>query len=80
MKRRDVVAAYGEQYAKDYDRGWRASNRLDAVAPLEAADARRETAAWYDGYTDAACADGYRGKWHTPTYRALDNRYGRSAW
>jgi hypothetical protein len=43
-------------YKKHYERGWRATCDLDA------ADARREPDAWYDGYFDLANG---REKWHT---------------
>jgi hypothetical protein len=49
------------QYRRHYERGWRASGRPDAVAPLDAADARGEPDAWYDGYHDRAAG---REKWH----------------
>lgn len=53
-------------YRRDYERGWRASvNPTDVggLSPLERADARDETDAWYDGYMDYACD---RPKWATP--------------
>ena len=45
------------EYVKHYRRGRRASSRLGAVAPLEAAMSRGEPDAWHHGYTDAAAGD-----------------------
>lgn len=48
---------------KAYTRGWIASSRPDASAPLDAADGRGEPDEWYHGYFDLAAG---REKWHIP--------------
>jgi hypothetical protein len=52
------------EYRKAYNRGWRSTGNLDT------ADARREPAAWYDGYHDLASG---RAKWHS---LHCDEEYG----
>lgn len=49
--------ALADAYRVDYNRGWRAGGRGTG---LEAADARGEPEAWYDGYHDRAAG---RLKW-----------------
>jgi len=57
------------EYAREYNNGWRASERAglsssyQVLSPLERADLRNVTHAWYDGYHDHAAG---RPKW---TYR-----------
>ncbi len=51
-----------EEYRKAYRRGWNASSRYtghELVSPLEKADSRNESNAWYDGYMDNACGRAY---------------------
>lgn len=55
---RKLTASWADpQYRRDYMRGRRASQRYtgyEVTPPLERADQRGETGAWYDGYTDYA--------------------------
>ena len=62
VRRAKQVKAEKPDYDRDaYNRGWRASGRAGAVAPLDAADFRGEPDEWYDGYFDRA---NDRFKWH----------------
>ena len=49
-----------DAYKRAYQRGWRTSQTTTGGA-LDRADARGESAAWYDGYNDYAAG---RRKWH----------------
>jgi hypothetical protein len=53
-----IAAIAGEEYAKDYERGWRAS--LNPRTADGALDRNDSNDAWVDGYMDAACG---RCKW-----------------
>ena len=53
------IPADSAEYAKDYTNGWRASQRADdwdgqGLSPLERADLRNVSHAWYDGWEDWA--------------------------
>lgn len=47
------------EYRRDYERGWRYSDR--ETATLDHLDAKGASVAEYDGYLDKACG---REKWH----------------
>jgi hypothetical protein len=51
------------EYARDYQLGWAAGERISDGA-LDRADARGVSHAWYDGYADSAAG---RRKWHLRT-------------
>lgn len=56
MNKTRLTPATDPDYKKAYNRGWRSTCDLDA------ADARREPDAWYDGHFDAGAG---RDKWHS---------------
>jgi hypothetical protein len=54
------IPADSAEYAKDYNNGWRVSQRAadwdgNGLSPLERADERGVSNAWYDGFEDYAC-------------------------
>lgn len=54
------VSHSSAEYIKDYENGWKTSQRGSEGA-LDRADARNVSHAWYDGYADYAAS---REKWH----------------